>query len=131
MKPFNLEEYLANPNKKIVTRDGRKVTRVLCTDAKGPFPVAVLVERYDGLGDIAQSNTSDGHYYYEDGESPSDLYFATEKHEGWINIFRGKDGPLTGNTVFASKEDAEESRWHGNSFTKDTYLESVKVEWEE
>lgn len=130
MKPFNLEEYLANPNKKVVTRDGRKVTRVLCTDAKGPFPVAVLVESFDGISDIAKSYTSDGHYYV-DGESPFDIYFAAEKHEGWINIFRGKDGPLTGNTVFASKEDAEESRWHGNSFTKDTYLESVKVEWEE
>lgn len=130
MKPFNLEEYLANPNKKLVTRDGRKVTRVLCTDAKGLFPVAVLVESVGGISVIAKSYTSDGHYHVN-GESQSDLYFATEKHEGWINIFRGKDGPLTGNTVFASKEDAEESRWHGNSFTHGLYLESVKVEWEE
>ena len=130
MKPFNLEEYLANPNKKIVTRDGRKVTRVLCTDAKGPYPVAVLVESFDGISAIAKSYTSDGQYYVN-GESPSDLFFVTEKREGWINIFRGKDGPLTGNIVFASKEDAEETRWHGNSFTHGTYLESVKVEWEE
>ena len=31
MKPFNLEEYLANPHKRIVTRDGRAV-KIYCTD---------------------------------------------------------------------------------------------------
>ena len=45
MKPFSLEEYLKNPNKKMVTRDGRKVTRVLCTDARGSYPVVALIEQ--------------------------------------------------------------------------------------
>lgn len=31
MKEFSLEEYLAHPKRKIVTRDGRKV-RIVCTD---------------------------------------------------------------------------------------------------
>ena len=31
MKQFSLEEYLANPSKKVVTRDGRNV-RIICTD---------------------------------------------------------------------------------------------------
>ena len=44
MIPFNLEEYTKNPNRKIVTRDGRAVTKILCTDAKGPFPIVALVE---------------------------------------------------------------------------------------
>ena len=39
MKPFNLEEYLANPNKELITRDGRKVKRILCTDVKSKYPV--------------------------------------------------------------------------------------------
>ena len=130
MKPFNLEEYLANPNKKIVTRDGRKVTRVLCTDAKGPYPVAVLVESFDGISAIAKSYTSDGQYYVN-GESPSDLFFVTEKHEGWINIFRGKDGPIITGYMFVSKEEAEESSRHCNGFTQGLYLATVKVEWEE
>lgn len=34
MKQFNLEEYLKDPNKKVVTRDGRNV-RIICTDRKG------------------------------------------------------------------------------------------------
>ena len=44
MKPFNLEEYLANPNRKIVTRDGRNV-RIICTDRKdSDFPIVALVK---------------------------------------------------------------------------------------
>ena len=35
MKQFNLAEYLKNPERKIVTRDGRSVKRILCVDAKG------------------------------------------------------------------------------------------------
>lgn len=33
MKQFNLDEYLANPSRKVVTRDGRNV-RIRCTDRK-------------------------------------------------------------------------------------------------
>ena len=38
MKQFNLDEYLKNPTKKVITRDGNSV-RILCTDAKGNFPI--------------------------------------------------------------------------------------------
>ena len=47
MKPFNLEEYLKNPSRKVITRDGRKA-RIICTDAKGGYPVIGLVEIYKG-----------------------------------------------------------------------------------
>ena len=60
MKPFNLEEYLANPSRKIVTKDGRKVKRVLCTDAMGPYPIVVLIENYDGTRDDSFQYTKDG-----------------------------------------------------------------------
>ena len=61
-------------------------------------------------------------------DSRLDLFFAPEKHEGWINIFRGKDNPFTGNIIFASKEEAEESGRHCCGFI---YITSGKVEWEE
>lgn len=51
MKPFNLEEYLKNPSRKIVTRDGRVVERILCTDAVGHYPIVALVKIYDGTSD--------------------------------------------------------------------------------
>lgn len=33
MKQFSIKEYLANPSRGIVTRDGRSV-RIICTDRK-------------------------------------------------------------------------------------------------
>ena len=50
---------------------------------------------------------------------------------GWVNIFRGKDGPITGDIIFSSKEEAEESSMHCCGFTKGLYLTTVKIEWEE
>ena len=43
MKQFSLDEYLKNPKRKVVTRDGRNVTRLLCTDAEGDYPIVALV----------------------------------------------------------------------------------------
>ena len=62
MKPFNLEEYLANPSKKVVTRDGRKI-RIICTDAKTPYPVIALVESTDGTTEQLLSFIKNGKYF--------------------------------------------------------------------
>lgn len=80
MKPFNLEEYLANPSRKVVTRDGRKV-RIICTDAKGVFPIIALVERCDAtFGTVEEPITyTKGGDYYSGKEHIFDLFFATEK----------------------------------------------------
>ena len=59
MKPFNLEEYLKNPSRKVVTRDGRPV-RIICTDRKGATPIIALVN--DGLSEEL------GHAFYSDGK---------------------------------------------------------------
>ena len=47
MKQFNLMEYLANPSRKIVTRDGRNV-RIICTDKKGTNFPKQLSDMYVG-----------------------------------------------------------------------------------
>lgn len=131
MKPFSLEEYLKNPDRKVVTRDGRKVTRFLCTDAKTNFPIIALIEVTPGSTDETLCTYNEDGRYFIDETSPNDLFFAPEKHEGWINIFHGKDNPFTGNIIFASKEEAEESGRHCCGFTKDLYITSAKIEWEE
>ena len=128
MKAFNIKEYLKNPSRKVVTRDGRPV-RIICTDRKGATPIIALVN--NGLSEeLCYSFCPDGKTY-ENYKSEIDLFFASEKHEGWINIFRGKDNPFTGNIIFASKEEAEESGRHCCGFTKDLYITSGKVEWDE
>ena len=59
MKQFSLEEYLANPSRKVVTREG-KPAKILYTDARGEYPVIALVEHYQETFDIAFSFTKDG-----------------------------------------------------------------------
>ena len=124
MKQFNLEEYLKNTSRKVVTRDGRAV-KIYCTDyVDGP----IIAKIEDDV--FSHSFREDGRYVdYE--ESNNDLFFAPEKHEGWISIYQGKDGPITGNVIFTSKEEAEESKSHCCGFTKDLYITSVKIEWED
>ena len=131
MKQFNLEEYLKNPERKIVTRDGRKVTRFLCTDAKTDFPIIALVEATPGSTNECLRTFKRNGRYFGIESSPCDLFFAPEKHEGWINIYFGKDGPISGNIIFNSKEEAEESGRHCCGFTKDLYITSIKIEWED
>ena len=125
MKQFSLEEYLKNPSRKVVTRDGRNVT-IHCTNLDGIFPVVGEIE---GWGKSLSYNEYGENSYTE--SSICDLFFAPEKHEGWISIYQGKDGPITGNVVFASKEEAEESKNHCCGFTKGLYITSVKIEWED
>ena len=118
MISFNLEKYLANPHKKLVTRDGRNA-RIVCTDAKGTYPIVALIE--EGGYDNALSYTKDGKLYV--GETNDyDLFFAPEKHEGWVNVYRDFDDVMCG-SVFATEEDAK--------CKAKTAIATVKIEWEE
>ena len=126
MKLFNLEEYLKNPDREVVTRYGRKV-RIICTDFDNPdYPVIGEIKGHKWPISFATNGEA-----IKGRPLSCDLFFAPEKHEGWINIFRGKDSPFTGNIIFASKEEAEESGRHCCGFTKDLYMTSTKIEWEE
>ena len=124
MKEFSLEEYLKDPSRKVVTRDGRPV-RIICTDRKGATPIIALVN--DGLSEEL------GHAFYSDGkifsdeDNELDLFFAPEKHEGWINIYADiNDNSHPGNHIFESKEEAEEEGEKGSG-----YVTTIKIEWGE
>ena len=119
MKAFSLEEYLKNPKRKVVTKDGRKV-RILCTDFNNPdFPVICGVE--SSTKEQLCSFTRDGRYFIGES-SPCDLLFAPEKHEGWVNVYRDFDDMMCG-SVFATEEDAK--------CKAKTAIATVKIEWEE
>lgn len=125
MKQFNLEEYLKNPSRKVITKSGRKVRKILCTDRRGSdYPVVALVEFDWGEDPIGYSK--DGEYRIGD-KTDGDLFFAPEKHEGWVNIFKGTiDDYFIGDSrIFKSKEDAEKAGKKWSDYT------SVKIEWEE
>ena len=118
MKAFSLEEYLKNPSKKVVTKECKKV-RIICTDARGSYPVVALIE--ESYYDNALSYTDDGKLY--NGESNVyDLFFAPEKHEGWVNVYRDFDDVMCG-SVFATEEDAK--------CKAKTAIATVRIEWGE
>ena len=120
MEQFNLEKYLKNPSRRIMTRDGRKA-RILCTDAKGEYPIIALIESFYGNEETPGSFSRDGSYLISNTRY-NDLFFAPEKHEGWVSIYRGvKNDDYFTVGIFDSEEKAKE---RGGS------IATVKVEWE-
>ena len=124
MKPFNLEEYLVNPSKKVVTREG-KPAKILYTDARGEYPVIALVEHYQETFDIAFSFTKDGKWCTDGTNSNKDLFFAPEKHEGWINLYKSGNGWSLGANIWQTEAGAK--KWVGAT----DYTVTIKIEWEE
>lgn len=115
MKQFNLEEYLNNSSKKVVTRDGRNV-KIHCTNY---YANQAIIAEIEGLG-VSYAFDIDGTFSY--GNSPNDLFFAPEKHEGWVNVYRDlESGELYCGYVHDSEEEAK----------KRGGLATVKIEWEE
>lgn len=119
MKKFNLEEYLKNPSKKVVTRDGKSV-RIVCTDFNN--------ESYPIIGEAQGVTnplifTKEGSFYRCNCDSSNyDLFFAPEKHEGWVNVYR--IGGLGCRCIFDSEEKARQCADEGA-------IATVKIEWEE
>ena len=123
MEQFSLEKYLANPSRKLVTGDGRKV-KILCTNRKSPYPIVALVENHD-------SNTEDVYSYRENGlyslfslSEQNNLFFAPEKHEGWVNIYKEGTNRYLEGCICVTKEEAKRIRGYG-------YITTIKIEWEE
>ena len=126
MKRFNLEEYLKNPSKKVVTRMGRKV-RIICTDREDSiYPIVALVKDDNRQLDILVAYTKDG-IPAEYNEAYYTLFFAPEKHEGWVNIFKFNNSYHTEDKlVYNSKKEGE---MQGKNYM--SYIATVKIEWEE
>ena len=123
MKQFDLQEYLKNPNRGIVTKDGRSV-RIICTDRKDfQYPIVALAQ----IGDKEDLWCYTAEGLYRNGALDSrDLFFAPEKKEGWIKVYHGKSGYNTFvcNRIFATKEEAEKQK-------NDNVVAIIKIEWEE
>ena len=123
MEQFSLKEYLKNPDRKIVTRDGR-AARVLCTDRiSDTWPVVALVR--DEEGEAVRTFHENGEcYLIDESPDPCDLFFAPEKKEGWVNLFKINSTITTGE-VYNTKEEAKSAIVGSLG-----YISTVKVEWE-
>ena len=132
MENFNLEEYLKNPSRRVVTRAGISV-RIICTDRKAnkEDPSRKVVGLVDiGYGEEEVETWDEkGNHFHENTYTKSsiDLFFAPEKHEGWINVYRNSDsGHVYTGAAYDSKEDAEKRKESGEN-----YVTTIKIEWEE
>ena len=124
MKQFNLDEYLENPNRKVITRDGHNV-RIVCTDCKNyEYPTVALVTYNDD--EFVVNCTKEGKCHTPN-KYKYDLFFVSEKKEGWVNIYLDVENSSYVETcIYKSKEEAEES---GKKWSR--YITTVKIEWEE
>ena len=118
MKPFDIE--LAKQGKPVCTRDGRPV-RILCYDFITPEnnPIVALVklnEKQEGIVCYTGNGKN-----YPNGECSLDLMMATEKKEGWINIYEG--GIVS--SIYATEKIALFNK------IEDRYITTIKIEWEE
>ena len=122
MKPFSIKEYLEHPDWKVVTRDGAPV-RILCTDLNdNNYPVVAVINKWH-----VDKFTADG-IFQAGEETKYDLFFATKKREGWVNVFKGANGNscVGDSRIFKSEEDAEKE-----GKTWKTYIGTTKIQWEE
>lgn len=126
MKQFNLEEYLKDPNKKVVTRDGRNV-RIICTDRQGgDHPILALCTMGNESENLYSYLPNGRMYLSAYADSCTDLFFAPKKHEGWVNLYKGNACYSLGSTILYQSE-SEAKR-----IAKDCdYVGTIKVEWEE
>ena len=123
MKQFNLEEYFNNPSRKVVTRDGRNA-RIICTNAKNDYPIVALIETPNGKESQPCGYKKDGTFAVGE-ELSCDLFFAPEKHEGWINVYKSESDWSLGTSIWQTEEEAKE--WIGAT----DYVTTIKIEWEE
>ena len=123
MEEFNLEKYLENPNRKVVTRDGR-CARIICTNR--------LDENYPVIALVNDEYTEKCYSYSEFGKDivntdcELDLFFAPEKKSAWLNIYKMNSIISPGPRAYDTKEEAESA-----AGDKSYYISTIKIEWEE
>ena len=123
MEQFSLEKYLENPNRKVVTRDGKSV-RIICTNR--------LDENYPVIALVNYEYTEKCYSYSELGKDivntdcQLDLFFAPEKKSAWINLYKINSTISPGPRAYDTKEEAESA-----AGDKSYYISTIKIEWEE
>ena len=113
MRPFNLQEALAG--KPVVTRDGAKVTSFVI------FPV----KKYSLYGMIEGRGAPDnftelGQFWGNGTPSYNDLFMASEKKEGWVNVYSGDPEAY----IYPTQKEADCGACGGR-------VACVRIEWEE
>ena len=105
-----------------MTRDGLNA-RIICTNKKGVNPIVALVTKDNSGTEFAYTYTENGKFF-EGIITKFDLFFAPEKHEGWVNVYKAGNTPHSDTCIWTTEEEAK--KW-----VNDDYVATVKIEWEE
>ena len=120
MKPFDIE--LAKQGKPVCLRNGIKA-RIICFDVKNSdYPIIALVEY--GIHEVAMYFNERGiaHAY----SSGYDLMMASEKYEGWVNVYYDNDASSHRGCRFIYDTKEQAVKEAGSA-----YITTVKINWEE
>ena len=110
-----------------MTRDGRKV-KIHCTNYTRAQYIIAQIEG----NDYSCSFHKDG-IFINGEESNCDLFFAPEKHEGWVNIYKAAVPRKTlgcsvtryaGSSIWPTEEEAKAA-------ADPDPVVTIKIEWEE
>lgn len=129
MKQFNLEEYKKNPNRKVITRDGRNV-RIICTDRRADEEeeddrsIVALVDNR-ASEELILCHKDGKHFCNSNSEE--DLFFKPKTNTGWLNLYKDENGRVAIDTVYPIE--FEESAKMASA-DKD-YVATCKITWEE
>lgn len=124
MKPFNLEE--AKAGKPVVTRDGRSV-RIICWDRESEEGYNIVALIGGRCYEEAITCTKEGKTILGT-DNLDDLFMASEKNEGWINIYKDSNRTPFFKYIYDTKEEAFYNR---NLNSNNTYIMTIKINWEE
>lgn len=129
MEQFSLAEYLKNPSRPIVTRDGDSV-RIICTDRDDEDTPIIALVRHEGV-EVVMDFSKNGEYFcLNEGPCPCDLFFAPEaktKKVGWMNVCKYGDDKhfsLVGGVIHLTREQALTER-------PDYVVDTIQIRWEE
>ena len=118
MKEFNLEE--AKAGKAVCLRNGIPA-RIICFDRKSNnFPIVALIAKKDNSDEDPLFYGIDGKFYGTDTKDDYDLMMASEKKEGWINIYPDHTRSCE---IFDTEEEAKKYKYGIGT--------TIKITWEE
>ena len=125
MKQFYVKEYLKNPERRVVTRDGSPV-RIICIDRAGmnTKPIVALITLPNG--DEAIKSYWENGIETRENEDRNDLFFAPEKRTDYINLYYNGSSYYLGGAVYTSEEEAKRIA-AGDEY----YITTIKAEWED
>lgn len=125
MKQFNLEEWLQDKSRKIVTRDGREV-EILKTDFRGYKQIIGVVKNRDNKDDEVDQWDKEGNFRGIFGESKYDLFFADE--EKCNKILNELKSYLKSTPKEQVEKDWKEIQdWYSQHFTNEKYNEEEEL----